>query len=155
MAQPTSAGTTARAPIQITPYTTPSASVPSCPRATHTRKRAGERRSGVPGWPSGSSLTLRPCRRRRPVRTELPGGGEAELDAGEEELAPLPQVALVGGPGGGLGGGDAVVAGDVVLDQGQDGGAVGVGGELGGGEGVALGADVAEPGRTQPRRQGP
>src|SRR5512132_915468 len=78
------------------------------------------------------------------------GGGEAKLDAGEEELAPLPQVTLFGGPGGGLGAGDAVAAGDVLLDQGQDGRAVGVGGVLGGGEGVALDLDVGEAGRPGP-----
>src|SRR5215207_6423137 len=76
-----------------------------------------------------------------------PGGGEAELDAGEGERAPLPQLGLLGGPGGGLVGADAVAAGHVLLDQGHDGRPVGVGGELDAGEAVAVGADGR---RTRP-----
>jgi hypothetical protein len=69
-----------------------------------------------------------------------PGGREAELDAGEEKLAPLREPVLLGHPPVGLLLGDPVAAGHVPPDQREDGRAVGVGGELGGGEGVALGA---------------
>ena len=76
------------------------------------------------------------------------GCREAELDAGEGELALFPELVLLGRPPAGRFLGDVVAAGDVPLDQRKDRRAIAVGGELRAGEGVAIGADVAEPRRT-------
>jgi hypothetical protein len=49
-----------------------------------------------------------------------PGGGEAELDAGEEEPALFPELVLLGRPPAGRFLADVVAAGDVLLDQRND-----------------------------------
>src|SRR5215217_2284998 len=125
IARPTSAGTTARAAIHTTPYTIPRASVPSCPRATHTRKRVGERRSGVPGWPSGSSRILRPYRRRPQVKTEIRAGARART-SGEAGRVARPRPVPYGSAG---------VDGQPLLDLGDL--------PVGDGQGVVVGALLA------------
>src|SRR6266511_2180308 len=67
IARPTRAGVIASDPIQSTPKVAPSAIVPSCPLATQSRKRVGDRRLGTPGSVRGSSRMPRPygVRRRR------------------------------------------------------------------------------------------
>ena len=69
---------TACAPIQTTPNTAPAASAPSCPLAIHSR-RAGDRRSGVPGSARGSSrMTVR--------RYGVGGGREARFARAAADL---------------------------------------------------------------------
>jgi hypothetical protein len=53
-------------------------------------------------------------------RSAGPGGGEAELDAGEEEPALFPELVLLGRPPAGRFLADVVAAGDVLLDQRND-----------------------------------
>ena len=57
MARPSTAGITAWLLIQTMPKNIPPSSVGNCPRATHHRKRPGDRWSAVPGWSRGRRRT--------------------------------------------------------------------------------------------------
>lgn len=83
------------------------------------------------------------------LRPVAPGCGEAELDAGEEELAPIAEFPLIGEPCGCLVPGPFLLR-DILLDQRDKRPAIGIREELVGDEGVALDADPPEAHRPEP-----
>ncbi len=78
-----------------------------------------------------------------------PRCGEAELDAGEEELVPLVELALLGHPGSDIGLGEPAPPGDEMRDKLADrcGEAVRV--EPGGRDGVGRHGDIVEADRAE------